>query len=81
MLAFRIGQCSGNRSDSAVKTRRSRREHDNMFGVVNSTLTRDFISQSITAASDEEDLAIQVGDGFGIEVARVEIIDNPLHRW
>jgi len=52
-----------------------------MFGVVNSTLTRDFISQSITAASDEQDLAIQVGDGFGIEVARVEIIDNPLHRW
>jgi hypothetical protein len=52
-----------------------------MLSMVNGTLSGDFITQSIAAAGDEDDLAIQVGDGFGGKVARVEIVDNPLHCW
>ena len=48
-----------------------------MLSMVNGTLTGDFIAQSTAAASDEDDLAIQVGDGFGGKVASVELVDNP----
>ena len=44
-------------------------------------LACDFITQSIAAACDEDDFAIQVGDGVGVKVAGIQVVNDPLHRW